>query len=98
MEFYFGKLDNEELAYNINDLDHLFHYMGNYYWYKAVVTTDDVVFYDTCNRHFPIALEHCRETDLVMLCARKYQEAQEAYDTKIEEAQELVKYFNECQK
>jgi hypothetical protein len=100
MEIYFGKLTNEDLEYNLQELDELFHHMGNYYWYKAVIGGDDFVFYDTCGRHFPIATEHVAQTDLVLLCARKYQEAQDAYDVKIEEAHQLIEFFNqqECQK
>lgn len=69
MEIYFAEVDLEE--YSNVDSEELFEYRGSYYWYKAVIDEDQICFYDTCGRHFPIGLDQVHEADTAMFAAKE---------------------------
>lgn len=97
--FYFGKLTPEELDFEYLEVDSLFKYNGNLYWYKAEVNEDldGFVLYDTCDRHFPVGFEHGRELGTVMFGLNKIGDAVAQRDVIVEkatnEAMVLVEHF-----
>jgi hypothetical protein len=89
MELFFGKVDFEE--YDNVDPSDCFQFKGEHFWYRAVIDQDQVCFYDTCNRHFPIALENIKEADTVLFAARTLHEAHEEADKVLEKAAHKVR-------
>jgi hypothetical protein len=89
MELFFGKVDFEE--YDNVDPSECFEFKGEHFWYRAVIDEDQVCFYDTCNRHFPIALENIKEADTVLFAARTLHEAHEEADQILEKAAHKVR-------
>jgi hypothetical protein len=69
MELFFGPVDFNE--YNNVDPSETFQHNGQHYWYRAVLDEDQVCFYDTCGRHFPLALENAGDADMVLFAAKK---------------------------
>lgn len=58
--FYFGTVTSDELNL-VDDRESLFYYRNKAYWYKLVAEEDQLVIYDTCDRHMPFAYENLRE-------------------------------------
>lgn len=61
---FFGELYEEDMEYT--DLSSVFRKDGKYFWYKIVLEEDQVVLWDTCNRHFPVSYEHINMLDAVV--------------------------------
>lgn len=88
MELFFGEVDFDEFD-NVDPSD-TFKANGKHYWYKAVIDGDQICFYDTCNRHFPIGLENIKEVDTVLFAARTLHEAHQEAERVIERATHKV--------
>lgn len=58
--FYFGAITDDELNY-VDDRESLFYKNDKAFWFKLVAEEDQVVIYDTCNRHMPINYENIKE-------------------------------------
>lgn len=89
MELYFAKVDFDE--YDNVDPSDCFKFKGEYFWYKAVIDQDQVCFFDTCGRHFPLGLENIKEADTVLFAARTMYEAQEEANQVLEKAAHKVR-------
>lgn len=101
MEIYFGKVNFDE--YDNVDPSETLKSNGEHFWYKAVIDEDQVCFYDTCGRHFPISLENIREADTIMFAAKELHhaqvESQEVLDRAHRKIDALLKFWeNEWQK
>lgn len=88
MELYFGKVDFEE--FNNVDPSECFEFRDAHYWYKAVLDEEQLCLYDTCGRHFPIALENIKDADTVMFAARTLHEAQQEAARVMERAEQKI--------
>lgn len=91
MEFFFGQVDLK--FYNNVDPSELFEHQGKHYWYRAIVNEEQVCFYDTCNRHFPVSLEDCDSMHMVLaLVVRQCRNEQELKHIR-QKMQEEVDYM-----
>lgn len=88
MHIYFGKVDLEEFS-DVPTKD-LFENNGKYYWYKAVIEEDQICFFDTCGRNFPIANEHINQTDMALFAAGQLHDAREQGRKAILKAEQRV--------
>ena len=61
---FFGEIHAKDMEYT--DLSTVFRKENKFYWYKIVLEEDQVVFWDTCDRHFPVAYEHINMLDAVV--------------------------------
>lgn len=93
MELYFGKVDFKE--YDNVDPSETFEFKGEHYWYKAVLDEEQICFYDTCDRHFPISLENIKDTDIVLFAARTLHEAHQEAKRVMERAEHKVEQLVE---
>lgn len=93
MELYFAKVDFNE--YDNVDPSECFEFNGSHFWYKAVIDEDQVCFYDTCGRHFPLSLDSVGEADTVMFAARTLYEAQQEAERVMEKANHKVRQLLE---
>lgn len=95
MQLYFGKVDLEQ--FKDIDPNDLYNNNGNYYWYKAIIDEEQICFFDTCGRHFPIGFDHVGETDTVLFAATKIHKAQEQTRKTMKkvrkEVEELLKFW-----
>ena len=88
MELFFGKVDFNEFD-NV-DPSECFKFKDNHYWYKAVLDEEQICFYDTCGRHFPLAIENVKEADTVLFAARTLYEAHQEAALVIDRAEHKV--------
>jgi hypothetical protein len=99
MELFFGAVDFEEFD-NVDPSD-TFKHNGSHYWYRAVIDNDQICFYDTCGRHFPIALENAKEADVALFAARKIHdmtvECERVQERTMSELDQLVEFFDKVE-
>lgn len=71
---YFGQYDPNEFP---DFGDDEFVHNGKHYWYKAVVypDRDELVIYDTCDRHMPIVLESLKDLLSIVYSLEQYHQA-----------------------
>lgn len=95
MELFFGVVDFNEFD-NVDPSD-TFKHGGKHYWYRAVIDDDQICFYDTCGRHFPIALENAHEAYLATMAARKMynmeRECQQVRERVMKELDQAMEFF-----
>jgi len=95
MELYFGVVDFEEFD-NVDPSD-TFQHNGKHYWYSAVIDEDQICFYDTCGRHFPIALENAHEADMALFAAKKMhgmlKECDQVRERVMNEVDQVIDFF-----
>jgi hypothetical protein len=62
-----------------------------------VIDDDQICFYDTCGRHFPIALENAHEAYLATMAARKMynmeREFQQVRERVMKELDQAMEFF-----
>lgn len=61
---FFGEVCAEDMDYT--DLSTVFRKGDKYFWYKIVFQEDQIVLWDTCDRHFPVSYEHINMLDAVV--------------------------------
>jgi hypothetical protein len=66
-----------------------------------VIDNDQICFYDTCGRHFPIALENAKEADVALFAARKIHdmtvECERLQERTMSELDQLVEFFDKAE-
>lgn len=84
MEFYFGKLTKTDQEYA--DLSEMYYDGKHYYWFKCVIDEEDqVCFYDTCNRHFPVGFENIFELNAIVNSCKNYWELKQDSETTLKD-------------
>lgn len=96
MQIYFG--DVPEYMLEHQGPDEFFHYGGKYYLYRVDFQEDQVCFYDTCDRHFPIDMETYHEFMTAAECMNALriarEDAQEIMDDAMQNVVDRLDAFN----
>ena len=94
MEFYFGKVDAQDLEYVD---DSYFKHGDNYYYYKLETNDEGFVLKDTCDRYVPMHKEVFSDLATIAFLLTKYYtahiEAEQLLNKRLDQLQQLAEFW-----